>query len=93
MQPVHELINRIRWDPEFGKGDFELGFLDRFENEIVRVSLREVVFAPGDHFFFHYTDVRGVSHSVPVHRIRDVYRNGERIWHRPLQPADGSHFF
>jgi uncharacterized protein (UPF0248 family) len=28
-------------------------------------------------------DEVGVEHSVPFHRIRDVFRNGERIWHRP----------
>jgi hypothetical protein len=26
MQPIHELLNRIHWDAEFGKGDFELWF-------------------------------------------------------------------
>ena len=82
MQPIHELLNRIRWDPGFGRGDFELGFLDRFEKEIIRVPFGAVVFKPGDHFFFHYVDEQAIEHSVPFHRIRDVYRKGERIWHR-----------
>ncbi|MBW1963074.1 MAG: DUF504 domain-containing protein, partial [Deltaproteobacteria bacterium] len=25
MIPVHELLNRIRWDKDFGKGSFEIG--------------------------------------------------------------------
>ena len=82
MQPIHELLNRIHWDPEFGTGDFELGFHDRFEKEIVRLPFRRIVFVPGDHYFFHYVDDVGIEHGVPFHRIRDVYRNGERIWHR-----------
>jgi len=24
MIPIHELLHRIRWDPEFGKSDFEI---------------------------------------------------------------------
>ena len=82
MQPIHELLNRIHWDSEFGTGEFELGFLDRFEKEMIRLPFRAIVFVPGDHFFFHYLDEKGNEHSVPFHRIRDVYRNGECIWHR-----------
>lgn len=82
MQPIHELLNRIHWDPEFGKGKFELDFLDRLESTLIRLPFREIVFEPGGHFFFHYIDEEGVEHSVPFHRIRSVYKNGERIWHR-----------
>lgn len=56
MIPVHELLNRIRWDKEFGQGRFEIGFFDRYED---------------------------VTHRVAFHRIREVYRDGERIGHRP----------
>lgn len=82
MQPVHELLNRIHWDPEFGKGEFELEFLDRIESALIRLSLHEVVFMPGDHYFFHYMDEAGAEHSVPFHRIRSVYKDGQCIWHR-----------
>jgi len=82
MQPIHELLNRIHWDPEFGKGDFELGFYDRVEDKIIRLSFREIVFVPGEHFDFHYMDEECEEHSVPLHRIKAVYKNGELIWHR-----------
>lgn len=83
MQPIHELLNRIRWDTEFGKGEFELGFLDRRKDRIIRLPFRGIDFMPGDHFFFYYLDDEGEEHSVPFHRIRTVYKNGEMIWHRP----------
>ncbi|MCK5091651.1 MAG: DUF504 domain-containing protein [Gammaproteobacteria bacterium] len=35
-----------------------------------------------EHFFFHYIDDEGTEHSVPFHRIKSVYKDGERIWHR-----------
>ena len=28
MQPIHELLHRIKWDLEFGKGEFALGYDD-----------------------------------------------------------------
>ena len=82
MQPIHELLNRIHWDTEFGKGDFELDFMDRFEKDLIRLSFKKIIFASGDHFSFHYLDEEGIEHSVPFHRIRSVYKNGEWIWHR-----------
>jgi uncharacterized protein (UPF0248 family) len=82
MEPIHELLNRIHWDPEFGKGDFEIGFLDKIEHEIIRVALKKITFVPGDHYFFHYMDSEGREHSVPLHRIKDVFKDGVRIWHR-----------
>ena len=85
MQPIHELLNRIHWDPEYGQGEFELEFHDRFEKNPVRIAFREVSFVSGEHFFFYYLDEDGEEHSVPYHRIRSSYKNGERIWHRSEQ--------
>lgn len=82
MQPIHELLSRIRWDPEFGKGDFEIGFLDKVDSKIIRLPLHEIAFTSSDHYFFYYMDETGREHSVPFHRIKAVYRNGELIWHR-----------
>lgn len=82
MQPIHELLNRIKWDPEFGKGDFELGVYDRVEDTVVRLPFRDIEFLPGEHNLFFYIDAEGEEHSVPLHRIKSVYKNGELIWHR-----------
>jgi uncharacterized protein (UPF0248 family) len=82
MQPIQELLNRIHWDPVFGQGRFELAFLDHKARQLVRVPLAEVSFVPGDHYFFHYLDADGLAHSVPLHRIKAVYKNGVRIWQR-----------
>ena len=36
--PIHELLSRIRWDPEFGRGRLEIGFFDRHEGVIHGVA-------------------------------------------------------
>jgi uncharacterized protein (UPF0248 family) len=28
-------------------------------------------------------DGEGRIHRVPFHRVREVYKDGQRIWHRP----------
>ena len=82
MTPIHELLNRIRWDPEFGRGNFELGYFDRIESRIIVVPFLEVDFPEDDPHAFRLGDAEGQAHRVPFHRVREVYKDGQRIWHR-----------
>ncbi len=82
MQPIQDLVNRIRWDPEFARGHFELAYYDRVENTLVRVPFERVAFPPGDHFFFEAVAADGEVHTVPLHRVREVSRDGVVIWRR-----------
>jgi len=83
MAPIHELLNRIRWDPEFGRGRFELGYFDRVEGRVILVPFEQVIFPETDPQAFRLVDPDGGSHRVPFHRVREVYKDGHRIWHRP----------
>jgi len=82
MIPIHELLARIRWDPAFGKGRFEIGYVDHRRKELVRLPL-ESIRLPEDHRFgFEANEADGTVHSVPYHRVRKVWRDGELIWSR-----------
>jgi uncharacterized protein (UPF0248 family) len=83
MIPIHELLNRIRWDSEFSHGDFRLGYYDRAEGRIILVPFKEVSFPAASPQTFQLTDAEGQSHRIPFHRVREVYRDSQRIWHRP----------
>ncbi|BCR06448.1 hypothetical protein DESUT3_35170 [Desulfuromonas versatilis] len=82
MQPVQEILNRIRWDPEFGDASFEIGYYDRLEDEILRVPFERLEFPEGEHFVFRLVDPWGEEHSIPFHRVYEIWRNGVSIWHR-----------
>lgn len=82
MQPIQELLDRIRWDVEFAKGDFTIGYYDRMLDRIITVPFRELHFDPADRFFFQAVDEEGEIHSVPFHRVREVHKDGKLIWHR-----------
>ncbi|HEX9179809.1 MAG TPA: DUF504 domain-containing protein [Burkholderiales bacterium] len=85
MIPIHQLLARIRWDPEFGRGKFEIAYLDKLETRLVRVPLRDVEVLPG-HAFVRLTDPEGELREVPLHRVREVYRDGTLIWCREPHP-------
>jgi uncharacterized protein (UPF0248 family) len=82
MIPIHELLSRIQWDPEFAKGTFELGYYDQAENRIILVPLKEVIFPRERPSTFQTVGPDGELHPVPFHRVREVYKNAQRIWHR-----------
>ncbi len=59
-----------------------IGYYDRVDEKINQVPLHQIHITPGDHFFFQLTDPDGYIHKVPFHRVKEVYKNGELIWHR-----------
>ena len=82
MQPIHELLNRIHRDPDFGRGHFEIGYQDRREPGIIRVPFNEVTQMEGKKFYFHVFDEDNIAHCIPMHRVHEVYKDGELIWKR-----------
>lgn len=82
MIPLHSLLSRIRWDRDFGAGEFEIGYWDRVLQEAVRVSFAQIVFEPGERDSFLAMGQDGVYRRIPLHRVRQVYKNGVLIWDR-----------
>lgn len=83
MTPIHELLNRIRWDKGFGRGKFEIGIFDRKDGTIHRVSFQQIVFSRAERRTFELTDESGQVQRIPFHRVREVYKDGQLIWQRP----------
>jgi uncharacterized protein (UPF0248 family) len=84
MTPIHELLNRIRWDKTFGRGRFEIGYLDRHTQTVHRVALQGISFPPGERRTFELLDEDGEHRRIPFHRIREVLKDGQVIWQRPV---------
>ena len=82
MIPIQDLLHRIRWDQEFGSGEFVIGYYDRIEHEIILVPFCEIRFPKDGPGIFELIDQEGQTHSIPLHRVKSVYKNGELIWHR-----------
>jgi len=83
MIPIQDLLHRILWDREFGRGEFTLGYYDRIEHELILVPLRDIEFPKDSPGVFELIDHEGVTHTIPLHRVKVVYRSGVRIWQRP----------
>jgi len=82
MLPIRKLLSRIRWDPRFRRGQFALGYYDRRERRVRMVALADLRFPPDRPQVFELWDEEGTVHTVPLHRVRCVYRDGRVIWER-----------
>ena len=82
MIPIQQLLSRIRWDEGFAQAGFVIGYYDRVEERIIKVSFKELIFPAEDHFGFELVDQDGSLHSIPYHRVKELYRDGKLIWHR-----------
>lgn len=83
MLPLQQLLHRIKWDPEFGRGDLALGYYDRVVDREIVVPFTSVTIDAEQHGTFTVTDEDGVTHRIPLHRVRTVYKDGAAIWRRP----------
>jgi len=83
MQPIDELLSRIRWDAEFGAGYFEVAYADHVSATLIRVPLQRLEFEAGNHFAFQVQTPADECRTIPFHRVRAVYKDGQLIWQRP----------
>jgi uncharacterized protein (UPF0248 family) len=81
METIRQLLNRIRWDKEFSRGDFEVGIYDRVEDAVDFQPLERLTMETGNRFSFDIC-INGEVLTIPYHRIREVRKNGECIWKR-----------
>lgn len=86
MQQIHDLLNRIYLEPEFGRGHFEIGCFNRQGKTFSRFTFNEVTQLPGNKFLFHVFDEDGIGHCIGMDLVRDVYKDGELIWKRKPEP-------
>lgn len=82
MRPIHELLARIRWDAQFAGSRFVIGYWDRVARKLLHVDLREIAWDTDNPSLFDLTDAGGIVHSIPFHRVREVWRDGVLIWQR-----------
>jgi uncharacterized protein (UPF0248 family) len=87
MIPIHQLLSRIRWDAQLATSRFVIGYWDRVAGKVLHADRREISWDADNPTFFYLLDEEGVAHSIPFHRVREVWRDGSLIWQR--HPAGG----
>jgi uncharacterized protein (UPF0248 family) len=77
--PIQKLLSRIRWDPVFGTAFFEIEYEDRVIG-MIRIPLERI--SSIDVISLSIRDESDRTITIPLHRVKCVYRNGDLIWSR-----------
>ena len=78
MMYIGDLLNKIRWDKNLKPEEYVIVYFDRIAERTFEAPFTAL---GRDGNFFTIT-VNGRKTSVPLHRIRQVKRNGKVIWER-----------
>jgi uncharacterized protein (UPF0248 family) len=88
VQTLQQLFARIRWDPRFSAGAFTVGYYDRVLDRELVIPFSSIAIEPATRRTFTFVDEDGVERTIPLHRVRAVYRDGAVIWRRPSPPRN-----
>ena len=80
MIPIHELVNKIKWDENENPEDYTIGYEDRVAKKIVEVRFSDIKRVE-DNFMILERDMEEVS--IPLHRVRVVKKKDDVVWERP----------
>ncbi len=82
---LQELLHRVKWDAQFARSMFAVGYYDRVAREERVVPFASISIDPGGRSFT-LVDADEVAAQIPLHRVRTVYQDGRVIWRR--QPRE-----
>ena len=81
MRPIHELINKIKWDPNEKSGAYSLLYYDRMQKCLIEFRFEEIQ-SIEDGFIKIFKEQELIS--IPFHRIKQVKKDGTIIWERKI---------
>jgi uncharacterized protein (UPF0248 family) len=89
--PIQDVLHRIQWDPAWRASRFDIGYLDRVAGTILRVPFGQLRLEAGGRASLTVLDAEGAVVTVPLHRVRQVWRDGALIWERRPDEARQAH--
>lgn len=78
MQPIHELLNKIKWDKREDPEQYSIFYFDRILRKLIKIPYDKIKRIEGS---FMILDNREES-NIPLHRIKKVVKDSVVVWER-----------
>lgn len=78
MQPIHELLNKIKWDKREDPKLYSIFYFDRILKQLIKIPYTKIKRIEGS---FMIIDNEEES-NIPLHRIKKVTKNNIVVWER-----------
>ncbi len=79
MQPIQDLLNKIKWDKSEDSSDYAIGYEDRVLKKIIEIKFSDIKRIE-DSFMVLKRDNEEVM--IPLHRVRVVKKKDLVVWKR-----------
>ena len=78
MIPIHDLLNKIKWDKRENPADYSIFYLDRIQNKLIQIPYAKIKKIEGSFMVLDSID----ETNIPLHRIKKVTKNNAVVWER-----------
>jgi len=80
MQPIHKLLNKIKWDKRENPEQYSIFYFDRILKILIKIPYNKIKRVEGSFMMIDNED----ESNVPLHRIKKVAKNDIVVWERKL---------
>jgi len=78
MLPIHQLLNKIKWDKRENPSEYSIFYLDRILNKLIQIPYAKIKKLEGSFMVLENED----ETNIPLHRVKKVMKNNEVVWER-----------
>ena len=79
MVTAKELLSRIKWDKNLKPEEYFIFYIDRVANKLAVIKYSDILKIDGS---FMVLDKYPEEVYIPLHRIREIRRDGKLVWRR-----------
>lgn len=79
MQPIHELLNKIKWDKRENPEEYSIYHFDRISKTLIKINYIDIKRFE-DNFIIIERNNEEVN--IPMHRIKKVTKKDFVVWER-----------
>jgi uncharacterized protein (UPF0248 family) len=79
MQPIKDLLNKIKWDENLKKEEYIVNYLDSVEKKLIPLKFLDILRVEGS---FMVIEKDSQETYIPLHKVREVKEGEKLVWQR-----------
>jgi len=79
MISIKDLLNKVKWDKKEEPSDYTVVYEDKLEKKYKEIAYNKIKKIEGA---FMVLDREGEEVNIPLHRVKQVRKNGMVVWNR-----------